>query len=112
MKIIKCESCGIFNGHHTIDCKELTDDDKLKEYPRIVKEYLGNLDYIRSLQKRITKEITFWQGKFRIVAHENNMLRKKIEKYKLKNEINILSDKILKPMSEDDFKLRLKQNKN
>lgn len=80
MRIIKCKSCGIFNGHHTINCKELTDKDKLEEYPRIVKDYLENLNYIRSLQNRITKEITFWQGKFRIVAHENNMLRRKLYK--------------------------------
>jgi hypothetical protein len=29
---------------------------------------------------RLTKEATLWQGKFRIVAHENNVLRRKLRR--------------------------------
>lgn len=79
-KIERCKDCGCFFGGHTYRCKNLSDKDKLDMYPRLAEAYSTNLNYTEHLRKKITKEMTFWQGKFRIVAHENNMLRRKLYK--------------------------------
>ncbi len=66
-----CHECGAYHGH-SYTCSHLT----LEQ----AKEYL--LDCSRGLKRsheswlHLRREVTFWQGKFHMVRHENNKLRK------------------------------------
>lgn len=76
--------CGAFIGHHpNCDLIDLdTAKSMLKQYYSL---YLRQETHKREeiarawdITRRFRQEVARWEGKFRIVKHENNQLRKKI----------------------------------
>ncbi len=75
----RCPECGrhseLINFRHLKNCS-LIDLDSAKFYLKFVheqqKRYLDRIS-------RFAKEAQKWEGKYRIVKHENNQLRKKLK---------------------------------
>lgn len=72
----RCIECGGFHGLHTDACRLQTQDQMLSVIRRLKRDLLRTLKMNRKTIKRLTNQATFWQGKFRIVAYENNKLRR------------------------------------
>jgi hypothetical protein len=96
----KCELCNAFNGEHgyikdeignTSICPNMSQEQIKKQlilYFKVFQDFSKreaenrgkcNLSIYKSRQ-----EMLFWKGRFYEVKHENNQLRKQIEKWKLK----------------------------
>ena len=80
-KVDPCSECGSRSKDiHHWTCGMQTVEQAILNHKiyrvRMQEEVLRN---IKAYQRR-GKQITFWQGKFAMVKHENNVLRKKVEK--------------------------------
>jgi len=76
-----CPECGsYYEDDHAIDCSKMGDEEKAEKLKQYYQAWLELTNERRALILRYGKDITFWQGKFRIVAHENNALRRKLYK--------------------------------
>lgn len=83
-KTNNCSECGAFKGHHPI-CENI-DIDEAKRQLKIYFDSYQNRT--REAEKRgrdygiwaniLKKNLELWKGKFLVVTHENNKLRKKI----------------------------------
>lgn len=80
----KCPECDAYTGH-SIGCS-LMDEQCAKEmlaqyYDASLKIETRHREYIAWMKRRVNdaeKEAEFWKGKFVVVKHENNKLRKKL----------------------------------
>lgn len=73
-----CIECGAVRGHAP-GCGQQTREELAAQF----KVYLANWRSMSfqhaNRQKELQDLVTFWQGKFRIVAAENNALRRKLK---------------------------------
>jgi hypothetical protein len=87
----KCDLCGALNGTHgftypnqtqgeSIPCPNQSKEEALKSLKNYHSAWLKLENERRNRDKKLFDAVTFWQGKFRIVCHENNKLRKKIRR--------------------------------
>lgn len=77
-----CMRCGYNVGagyNHSIYCSLSTKEDVIKFVEKSNSERILNSTRNAEWMKRRREEVTMWQGKFRIVKHENNKLRKQIQ---------------------------------
>lgn len=75
--MIRCTSdieCSA-NGH-SIDCPKVPDIERAERYKGLYNGALASLHRQSKVFTRYREQITFWQGKFNMVAHENNKLRR------------------------------------
>lgn len=81
---IRCEECKAYGGRHSFDCSKVD----LAEAKRQVLNYREGWDRLRkdqyALEKRCQDKVrkakaeqVLWHGKYMLVKHENNQLRKK-----------------------------------
>lgn len=70
----KCPECGAYKGHG-IECSRQDWKETALRYYNI---WLSGELRDRVMRARLVAQVVFWQGKFTIVRHENNMLRKKL----------------------------------
>lgn len=82
----KCVECGAYHGHSP-ECSlmdEACAKKMLKEYCRVWLDMeMKHRKYCSGLYKQIKNEkknTEFWKGKFVVVKHENNQLRRKVAK--------------------------------
>lgn len=68
-----CDSCGS-RGRHSFDCKHITWDGLLEE----VKNYHEAWEREQRFSDGYRRQVVEWQGKYSMVKHENNKLRKKL----------------------------------
>ncbi len=82
----KCDECGRFeiSGKipHSVDCSETPIEKKAIEYERMYKSLLAHCQGHSRKFAHLADQITFWQGKFHALRHENNKLRRKAEQAK------------------------------
>lgn len=71
--------CGAYEGHHVL-CDLQSVEHKASQAVAYYYAWLEEHKRYSSLYDRHKKGVTFWQGKFRMVKHENNTLRKKLNK--------------------------------
>jgi hypothetical protein len=78
--VIVCDECGAFHGLHRRNCTLQTKEQLLGVVNRCLddKERVAKMN--GGITRRLADHATFWQGKFRIVVHENNMLRKRVRR--------------------------------
>ena len=76
-----CKECNWTVAHHRPSCSLVTMD-MLKENVRINTAYIESCHKEKNRLimtcKRLKEEINKWKGKFKIVKHENNKLRNKL----------------------------------
>jgi len=68
-----CFNPGVTTYHHLHDCPHITLEDALYHIAR----WKRNSDHWWCHFKRQRDEAQRWEGKFRVVKHENNQLRRK-----------------------------------
>jgi hypothetical protein len=74
-----CEECGSYDSeNHHPKCGKKSDEEKIREFSYYYEVWLDTNDQLIKLIKKRAEEITFWQGKYRMVKHENNKLRRKL----------------------------------
>jgi hypothetical protein len=85
----KCPECGAYDGHG-IECELKTPAEwraaalqyhkAWNESEKPVRErYKERYEHWDRSIRKACEQVTHWQGKFRIVKHENNQLRKKLK---------------------------------
>lgn len=71
----ECHHCG---GFHAMNCQSVLPE----QWPEHFRRYVSTMDSMIKRRDEALKYqhhmLTFWQGKFAIVKHENNQLRKKL----------------------------------
>lgn len=84
LPISPCSECGAYKDHAP-ECSKNTYEDLRRHLDLYVTSWRKLEMAKREKNKKLweiidakAKEVTFWQGKFRIVKHENNQLRKKL----------------------------------
>lgn len=76
-----CEHCGTYEIYnHCTDCPTVPIEEKARRYKEAYERRGKELQREREHAGKWHKEVTLWQGKFRIVAWENNKLRKKLKR--------------------------------
>ncbi len=76
----RCEECNGF-GQHKIECSHITVEqlrEVVSHYKKSEAMHIKHIQTHWSTWDRLRKETERWKGKFLIVKHENNKLRKKI----------------------------------
>lgn len=103
--IKKCEFCGMLRDHHrTLDCKGMTLEGALKTASLFMESYKSLKNERYAENKRLKREIEKWHGKFLMVKHENNKLRKVLyKKHKMKTLSEVLN------LDNDSFTKYLKE---
>ena len=83
----QCKECKAYNGHAP-NCSLMSEEyarSELKRYAKAYSELAGEYyklyqqrgEHYNAGMRRLREEIERWKGKFLIVKHENNQLRKK-----------------------------------
>lgn len=80
----RCPRCRAYGGSHAIDCPVMPPEYARSELTGYHKAWLESQQNANDLRTRLSYQVTFWQGKFMAVKHENNQLRKKIYQLKIK----------------------------
>lgn len=78
---LPCKHCGSYDEEmHNPLCIVIENNPKvLKKYlEQYYKAWIISQEHNQKLLKFLKEKITFWQGKYHIVKHENNQLRKKL----------------------------------
>lgn len=75
----KCPECGAYL-RHAYDCSKLTLQQARVMLVEGAKASNSNMVNAEHERLRLIKQVTFWQGKFHAVRHENNKLRKENER--------------------------------
>ncbi len=76
----KCPECGAYqisSNSHSITCSL---QDWKETALRYYNAWLRDSKALTEVRHRSFNQVTFWQGKFHAVKHENNQLRKKLKK--------------------------------
>lgn len=71
--------CGALDGHSPL-CKLAPVEYQAQQLADYYKMWLDLRRRHNALYERHKKDVTFWQGKFHMVKHENNALRAKLKK--------------------------------
>lgn len=81
----RCPECSALHGEHHPLCSLATDAYKAGQLEHYYKAWLAQEEKHRSriaaMRGHLSywrEAVTRWQGKFRIVAHENNVLRRRL----------------------------------
>ena len=81
----KCPECGGYTGHSPL-CSLMSGDDAKRMLADYYALWLAKendtrdrLEIRQSMVRKARHEAEFWKGKFMVVKHENNQLRKKIK---------------------------------
>lgn len=69
--------CGAYTGHSPF-CSLATAEYKAEQMVQYYSAWLRDVSHYREKAERLREQVTLWQGKFAILKHENNQLRKKI----------------------------------
>jgi len=80
------KNCGARLPGHSPTCKYATVEEKDANIKFMNEVYQKKSSAMEILRVKLCDQITFWQGKFRIVIHENNVLRKKFEMLREENK--------------------------
>lgn len=84
-----CKECGSYdNERHHPYCSKASDEQKIRGYLDYYEAWLRENAERNKMYTRLSKDITFWQGKYRIVKHENNKLRKALYQKNKKEKNN------------------------
>lgn len=84
--VVRCPECEALNGHHPLcnrmDCE--TAKSELRRYYQcwleIENKRRQSLVEAEEKVRRFKDHATLWQGKYQIVKHENNVLRRKLRR--------------------------------
>lgn len=71
----QCEECQFWHGSHALTCSRLTVESLLLNYEGERTCALHNRGAFDIQHRRLTEQLTLWQGKFHALGHENNKLR-------------------------------------
>jgi hypothetical protein len=80
--VVYCEECKAVRGQHSGYCSRQTLEQAIASYKSLAARYSSEADRYGKGMEHLREQVTLWQGKFRIVAHENNRLRAKWRKGK------------------------------
>jgi predicted pyridoxine 5'-phosphate oxidase superfamily flavin-nucleotide-binding protein len=85
METKQCKECGAFHGHSP-ECKSVTLEEAMEQRKQYYQAWLKMEEEIRRRELRVygmcskaKQNSEFWKGKFFVVKHENNVLRKKLK---------------------------------
>lgn len=77
--IVRCNDCHDSEGHF-LTCPTMPLEDQVagwkEAWQMSVNRERATAASRMKMQYRLLEQVTFWQGKFRMVAHENNKLRR------------------------------------
>lgn len=76
--------CLAFDGQHAWWCPSAPAEWRAANFQRVVKSFNDQCRQLELRVSRLVKQVTFWQGKFRIVTHENNQLRKRLRTFEVR----------------------------
>ncbi len=81
----RCEECAVYVGgayRHSIECSRdtRTPEEKFEYYRARIQQLIEHAERYQRAIDHWSEQVTLWQGKFRIVKHENNTLRRKLER--------------------------------
>ena len=74
LRELKCPLCGAYGGHHHWKCGKATTNDLRQVIKYLEEKNKSTSEYTQKAHERAI----LWEGKYRIVCHENNKLRKKL----------------------------------
>ena len=82
---VRCGECRHYVGgewRHAIECSHDTRtlEEKVEYYRRQAESARDTYKRLQTHFVRQCEQVVFWQGKFRMVKHENNVLRRKVTK--------------------------------
>lgn len=72
--------CGAFDGHHGPHCEMAPDEWKLRWLPVYLRNRDKAIGELYRTQDHLRALVTLWQGKYALVKHENNQLRRKLKR--------------------------------
>lgn len=73
----QCVECKFWDGEHGALCEQQPVEDQLRKLRAAYKSLYDAHAFNRKSLRRWKEIAVFWQGKFNILRHENNQLRKK-----------------------------------
>lgn len=76
----RCPECTAYHGYHVLDCSQQTYDEMRAQVREYHAAWLREHQSRNVERNRLKEQVTLWQGKHALLRHENNKLRKKIEK--------------------------------
>jgi len=71
--------CGAFDGHHPL-CPIAPDEWRAAHFLQYVSNYEARLQRLQKALNRQIELTSVWHGRWAMVKHENNKLRKKVAK--------------------------------
>jgi hypothetical protein len=76
-----CDECGVVNTtayRHGGTCSKQTVEQAIENYRALLATAQAQSSRNQGARQRLAELVTFWKGKFLMVAQENNALRKKL----------------------------------
>lgn len=89
----ECPTCGALDGNHSWTCSSAPAAWRAANFHKVVMLFNDRCVAMEQRGDRLVGQVTLWQGKFRIVAHENNQLRKRLRA--LEARVEALAEKKL-----------------
>lgn len=75
-----CPECLMYGGFHEWSCQSVPDDSLVTHLRRYARTFLNGQERYRGALKRQQELTVFWHGKFSLVSHENNVLRRQLRR--------------------------------
>lgn len=76
----QCSECSYYRGAHACYCSRITVDELRKSLMQALERENHNRTAREIQFRRLNERLTFWQGKFHALRHENNKLRRRLQR--------------------------------